>query len=206
MTGTLVENGPSNPYRVTDREVLDLSWRMGKTIERVAVDTWTEKITVPPFWKDVISNEAENVRSQLSKLTQKTIWDNNVTVSEYQKLTLPPQIPFLAEDRHLPSEKPLRVLFKTIDHFFDANLLREFAKLSSEFPGSEKIDKRIKQLTESALIIERVISERFPLKFADYKIWPDVRIKNTLQFDAILEVNILPGIIMDLTEDSNHDL
>src|SRR3989344_3087754 len=176
---TVARPGPTTRYIETDSKAKELAFRYGKRREIEATKIWGDR-------NDPLDSEllkvGEEVRSRLQPVfRQKTFYKAGDIEEIYQDLTDPPEVLFLGDERLTPSWEPLTTLFRIADEKYSTTLLKDFRDLGDT---NSKVQKNIKFLIETALILERLTNG--PSPFPDDIVIPNVWFGKIAQFDGIL--------------------
>ncbi len=171
LSGVPVKNPPpSEPHRTIGPEkdnhklILNITSRLGFDCERAMVGIWSGSIapTLSSSERNSLDQSFKSVLNKLSPVQNKTIRRNNDLCSHYQKLTLAPEMPFVGDERTVPSEEDLAYIFGIVDEKFESvfgefSLNNMFNDLGSEPSYIDLVNHKIRYPVEASLALARLL-------------------------------------------------
>lgn len=203
LSGVISHQGPRNPYTTSEDAKLhtsklrEISSRYGKQVESVTLDVLSGKIELEESIRSELSDNTTRLIRQLRVINNIDLHTKEKIIYEFQKLSRPPEIPFLASDRQEPDSPEVQRIFELCDMFADTTYLKDFRSLGSVVvinpytdAPEEVIEPAFRLLVESSLTTAKLLTQDFSVALPRGKViknaWVVSEGVNIAQFDGIV--------------------
>jgi len=168
----------SNPHLLS-QSAAKVRGQIRTNIERVITEKYEESNSF-----ELSKPEEIRSRSEVSRTVRRS---HQLLAEAYQKLTDPPEVPFLENARLTPTNQDLTSLFQEVDKTFNSNFCEQFSSIPSDYLN--RIDHTIFHLVEVALSLSSLVTD---VEIPSYgKVIPDIWLRDNkgkpiTQFDGII--------------------